>query len=139
MKTKIENVASHFTKDNLVQINQLPWEISSDKTLDIIGEIYEEYLQSDDSKNKLMPKEQLTFTDLDLTTSLRCFYFDENDQLYNVWYSFSFPDPEQAKQKMDEVVEYFKNTLPTITVEPDGSNFNLHIKLASNKNGHSLF
>lgn len=178
MKTTIDTAASHFMKDNLIQINQLPWEVSSENAKELIGEIEIESMQNDNQQLLLISKDQLTFTDLGLTTSVRCYYFDEKEQLYNVWYNFSFPDREQAKQKMDEVVEYFKEALPTsfeykynessrtvlidyvtldkfdipmaswfdetgaqlrLTVEPDEKGFSLHIKLASNRNGHTLF
>ena len=112
METTISNSAEYFTNDSLIQVEKLPWDISSEEAREIIGDINEEYLNAG-SKIHLVPIAQLTFTDLSLISSIRCYYFDEQDQLYKIWYSFSFTDREQAKQKMQEVIEYLKENLPT--------------------------
>ena len=111
--TTIDNSVDYFIQDDLIQIKQLPWGISSDKAKEIVGEIDENNLQSIDSQVKLMPIKQLTFNDFYLTSTIRCYYFDKTDQLYNVWYNFLFTDEVQAREKMNEVVEYLKEKVPS--------------------------
>lgn len=111
--TSIDNTSKYFVQDNLIQIEQLSWELSSDNAREVIGDVYEEYLHWTAGKIHLMPIKQTTFKDIELTSSMSCFYFDEQDQLVSAWYEFDCPDEEQIKKKMNELITYFQDNLPS--------------------------
>ena len=73
------------------------------------GEVNDEYASS----NRLMPLEQQTFTDLNLSATMCIYSFNDNDELYMINYIFTYTDKEKVQEDMERIVQYFKGTLPT--------------------------
>lgn len=110
--TTINNIAEYLVQDNLIQVEQLPWGISSKEARAVIGDIDENFLQWTAGTSHLRPIEQITFKELDLTTDIIFYYFDSDDQLIDAIYDFEFSDEEQARSKMVDLIAIFHNNLP---------------------------